>query len=455
MDRIIIKLHSSLDGPNQFYLDESPWNVQGADKLCPLTASIDVPPFSVFRSGVCQPDVVKLVGEQLYGALTRHAGVQDAFHNAFQVPSGTSCPVYIQIQADSDVEELAWETLRPENRAPLALTENLPVARITVGERTTRTDQTFVSPLRMMALLAAQGVPADKEWNSLETALRFTTLQVKLRVLCCDEDLLARIKGALAADPLPNGSTVDAAFVPGIVEDLLKDIGRFAPNVLHFFCHGSTQNGPHLQIATRADWILGDRSSVVLDTSALSMIRGFDTYNWLVTLNCCLGAAPIERAHSLSRSLVSQGFPAVIGMREPIDIGDASDFTKALYTEFFVEVEGATNPPAQTIEVCWPKVLASARRTLLQKHTNGAPPPVAPNEVKEWTLPVLYVQRPPFVLRPTSNQSLATGVALETQAQLKTLLEVRDRLRGIPNLPPGVVTEIDDKIAEILHQLHM
>ena len=259
----------------------------------------------------------------------------------------------------------------------------------------------------------------------------------------------------IAALPPPQRDNLEADLLPDLVEELLQDIPRFAPNILHFFCHGSTEHGPHLQLATRTDWLLGSGSKVKLDTGALASIPGIEQFVWLVTLNCCLGAASIPHAHSLARSLVARGFPAVIGMREVIDVNDANVFTRALYAELFVELQKYAAPAKEPVEICWPKMLALPRRYLRDRHAGDALPVQAAEGLKEWTLPVIYARRNPFkLLRPPSNNALDTDAMLEEQMQLKTLVQLREQLKSTPNFPAGVLQEINDKIDRLLTQLY-
>ena len=158
MRRIIIKIHASLNGPAQFYHDESPFTIDNFDVLHAFTFDLSTSPFSDLNNGLLTPGLIRTVGETLFDLLAKHEAVAQAIDSAL-LACDTLCPIYVQVQADSVVELVPWETLCHVGRGFLALSDTWPVARITsAGTVGDSSAVPFVPPLRMMALLSAAGM---------------------------------------------------------------------------------------------------------------------------------------------------------------------------------------------------------------------------------------------------------------------------------------------------------
>ena len=146
-------------------------------------------------------------------------------------------------------------------------------------------------PLRIMALLTAAGVDARPEWEALKAALDASPVPVEVRLFVSQDDLKLHLDGL-------NDPRVTAEFLPGDF-DLAAIVGQqpLPPHIIHFFCHGSAEGGATLHLATRADQIAGSGlGSVAIEPNDLRRVAGLDRHLWLVTLNCCQGAAaPIEK----------------------------------------------------------------------------------------------------------------------------------------------------------------
>jgi hypothetical protein len=291
--------------------------------------------------------------------------------------------------------------------------------------------------LKVLAVLAASGqIPARKEWDALVAALGSAKFPVTLRVFVCEK--------ALYDLKEPRVNSVE--WVPDNDLDLVDAIQRFAPHVLHFFCHGSTEQGPHLQIATRKSWPhMTGQGDVTLDPSQLRPLAGAEEPPWLITLNCCEGAAGGRDTRSLARSLVDLGFPVVAGMREAVPSADANVFCQSLYEAVIDELARCLKVAAPTVEIEWCKALCRPRRRLLGHYTGGS---AGAEASKPWTLPVLYVRPDTFRLR------VGRPDEAKRQAQL-------DVLRGLltrayppdASLPTEFVKQIKERIAELEAEL--
>jgi hypothetical protein len=392
--------------------------------------------------GVLIPEIVGAAGHWLYQKIAENSDVQNALNVALNL--NDEVPIYIELRSDG-AEALPWEALRKPDGNFLTLDKRWPIGRVvTTGDE--RQEFHLDSRIKVTAVLAAGGVDARAEWDGLWAAVSAANVPVSVQVLLCQEDLAAHIESL-------HNPNISVAFVND-ESQVLSAIRQFEPNVIHFFCHGSTEHKtPRLLLATKGEWVNG-HSTVQLYPAVLA--EGSMKLNaWLVTLNCCRGAAPVEQAQSLARSLVVAGFPAVIGMREAVASTDANIFCRELYNVVFGELEKCMEADGEWVEVCWPKMLYGARRRLALHHAEGKPLPFAAAELKEWTLPTLYVRRMPFRIRARSrNKDLSEADKQKRQTNLTALRQARDVLRTSTGTPLGVLAEIDQQIARIEAELY-
>jgi hypothetical protein len=145
---------------------------------------------------------------------------------------------------------------------------------------------------------------------------------------------------------------------------------------------------------------------------------------WMIVLNCCeLAEATAESQQSFARGLVGNEAPVVIAHRAPIEVTDAATVTSGLYESIFAKAADASGESAQEVE--WADVLAIARDKLLNNHRKGTGPQTEESTV-QWSLPVVYVTSPGFVMHtnhgdpdPVGSAWAATTVAMQNE-----LLEV-------------------------------
>jgi len=370
-------------------------------------------------------------------------------------------PLYIHLNSDK-IEGLPWETLYSPVGDFLALDSRWPIARIADSSAMLPAmNRTFRPPLKMMLILSAASVDSTPEWNSFYDAVKETKIGLQLQVFVCQEELKTAIEGL-------NDARVTVQYLSSR-PDLLDAVKDFAPHILHFFCHGSTDGGAHLQLASRADWDGGDpRGSIIIVPNELYQFSSANVNGntWLVILNCCLGgaavanAATVEDAYSLARLLVTNGFPAAIGMREPIASEDAHTFSQAFYPSVVsilqeVELQGKASSIDFT-PVEWARALYQPRAQLRDQHAENQPPLVAAAACKEWTLPVIYVRPEPFMLRVRStNPTLSKEEWQTLRAQIKALRTSREFLQTLPDVPQAALVEIDQRIAELEKKLYV
>jgi len=448
MGRIVVSIHDNLKG-HEFYLQEACGSFAQSAKLYPFDAHPDQSMQDV-TNGILIPAKVSQAGQCLYTRLRKHPAVKKALDTA-QASINSPCPIYIQIMSDK-AEVLPWETLCDQMGDFFTLDLRWSIGRIAQPTIHNYDEYSFELPLKIMAILSAAGIDARQEWDALYNAITSSNLKVKLKVLVGQSTLLNHIQTINH----PNIDLESVQLVPRQPQQLEDEIEDFLPNIIHFFCHGSTIGGPHLQVATAADHARNDgKSRVQISTDSLSQIPTITKHTWLIVLNSCQGATPTQDAHSLARSLVTNGFPVVVGMREVVASSDANIFCKGFYKSMLAELKAfeSSNDPSTTI--CWANKLNKARRRLGQQHAGKQPIKLAAATLKEWTLPVLYVQPMPFKLRkPTTNHRLNEDERMAKQIQLSEQRKMLKMLRTLPNAPQEFIEDIERGIETLEQELY-
>ena len=347
--------------------------------------------------GALPDKTVRAAGMLLYQGLSANDEVKSALDTALQVEPDKRRPLILELrQVDARIEALPWETLYAEGAGFLGLDSRWSIGR-RVHSNQGQPASELATPLRIAAVLSCLGNPAADEWEQLKAAVDAAVaddrLSIEVLLFASEPDLLQTIR----TDP-PDWLW-DLEGIPKSATDLAATFQRhrargFVPHVLHFFCHGSTQLGPHLEIAVPTDWDDPVQSSLTLEPSDINQLSAPTARPWLVVLNCCLGAAGADgdtaaSSQPLAMSLVKDGgYPAVIGMRQSVDVADATTFSSCFYPELFGVL--AAQQPAEPVPPDWSRLLITARRKLAED------PPTLRAEAAErrpqWTLPVLYVR---------------------------------------------------------------
>jgi hypothetical protein len=408
-------------------------------------------PFRELVDGRLLPEVVKRVGTRLYLRLSAHPAAGPALVEALTTtrPPSTA-PLYVRVEG-AEAEMLPWEMLCSPGQGFLALDERWPIARMSGNPlaRTQVIERAFEPPLRVMAVLAATAIDATGEWEALESvfldAKRRTKVQLELYV--SQAELKNRIQ--LLGDP-----RVSATMMPSEASELLAAAQSLRPHVLHWFCHGSTVGGPHLELATQAAWA-NKTSDLSIEPDDLVMAGELARINWMTTLNACEGGAATSDLGSFASTLVSRGFPAVVAMREPVDSSDANLFSSVYYRGVLDEIERCLGPDPNPPHVEWARALLRARRQLAERYGGGRAVSAAAADTTEWTRPVLYVGPEPFRLRaPSSAARLGRERRRMLQTQLTQLLRGRDFVLTQEGTSPAMLAEIDQRIADLRAQLY-
>lgn len=360
------------------------------------------PEFEAIKGAVFAGEETKAAGRRLFDAVLANPDLAPYMTAALQVQGPQRYPVFVEF-ATTGAESLPWEAMCTPEGYFIALDERWAVGRIVDTVSPVEPVWRFEPPLRVAAVLSALGVPAAGEWEALRTACDGSKLALDLLVLVSEEGLEKDVKKELKKkkyfrDGQP-WARVD--LVPATVADLQQRLQDFGPHVLHLFCHGSAaDDSPHLQIATKPDWLGGETSSLLVEAQEVrDFTKRTDNLPWLVVLNCCETAtAAAQDTQSVALSLVYDGgIPAVVGMREPVRNDDAAMFTEAYYQQLFPALERRiTGTDANDTPLDWAELAVEARRRLAKKYHGllrnaGAG--------KAWTLPVVYTRPVSFAVQ--------------------------------------------------------
>lgn len=335
-------------------------------------------------------------GKELAKMLQRHAPVKQAMGFALAQPPATPpAPIYFRV-ASASADSLPWEQLFFTGQGFLALDERWPIGRIAKRVHDVR-QRSFEAPFRVVAVLSAagesgNGLPQLKTLIRTVGEARAQGLDAALHIISGDEQVIDAVTAL--ADP-----TVTVDWIASTPTDIARQIGDARPAILHLLCHGgyAAPGIPGLNFATDTDFSAeaGMGSNVV---SIDALAGALDGSTWLVVLAACRtaaaddvaateGASPVSSsgAQSAAHSLADRGVPAVIGMREIVDLSAMDRFCTSVYPELLSIVTRALAEDGTTERIVeWAPALTAPRLASV----TGDPV----NDVT-WSDPVLYVQQ--------------------------------------------------------------
>lgn len=377
------------------------------------------------------PPQVRGAGEKLYKALTASQAGANLFAQWSVVPR--PAPIYFHVDSP-EVEELPWETLYDTEFR--ALNGDYPIARLASSPRPRAPiDRLIGSELRVAVVLAAAGVNGADEWANVSSAVVSFGTGVDVLALVSEKATYDKISADAAAWQGQEPAHKLKVEYVGDTDSLVKRICAHLPNIVHFFCHGVVDVRPLLELESRADRIQKkERGSISLGLDFLKPLTTLETL-WLVVLNCCQGAKRAPQLHSLARDLVARGVPAVVAMRESIEVNDANLFARHFYEDLLGRLTGVfairrragapqTLPMPQLVCV---QAVDAARRKLTNQ-------PREPATSVQWTFPVVYVHRDDLLLhvRDIKLAALSESERRALIAELNVLKQMHDALR-FPN----------------------
>lgn len=318
------------------------------------------------------------VGEELLAALQQRDTFRRALENA---RAEQHCPISI-ILAGRNGTRLPWETLFDSTWPGfLELTGTTPINRAVKSHQSASSPSLLNEP-RILAVLSAPrpGEPQSSttdDWSYTELqnvrrAISMSGVAVDLRVVSSESSVLEEAaSGGLTAIQLIDEYTIT------------REIAKFDPHFLHFFCHGFDLPSPHLALYKPADIFTGI-PQIRIDSDLLARHIG---NTCLIVLNSCSGASSCNGSESMAQLLVSKRFPAAIAMREAIEWHDATNFTHALYRHV---LDNLGSSAADRIDLRVMAALDMPRRVLLDRFGGQA---AAAESHREWTLPIIYTRQ--------------------------------------------------------------
>lgn len=463
--RVVVRLQEGPDVGTQFFL-EGPKGYPLSNTVVKLPSLPTQTPFQDMHSGDGSPNRVLEAGKKLLDDLSLHSAVKDAIGDALREKMGGCSPIYLRMDDVPMAEDLPWEAIYSDSRKEfLALDDRWPIVRVREAkEANPRLVYDFEPPLRITAVLSAAGsdartrAPAAPQWRGMYQAIqkRLTAagaLPVALTVLVGEAELRAEIDG-LGQTWIQCGLITDR-------EGLLEKIKESRPQLLHFFCHGTSDEMPHLKIGSYSDWEAGLDGKIAITAGELRQLADPQQNIWLVTLNCCESATRARDARSIASSLVAAGFPAALGMREVIDVQYAHKLCETFYPALLELIgKAAVGGGQQDIE--WAQALSSVRAGLAVACVGGTPAQQAARGTKTWTIPALYTRTEAFLMRPIAAPVPPPPVlSVAKKKKIDYLLELqRQRSKAAEDYKdlPGetlkdLLGDFDNEIAKVMQEL--
>ncbi|NEK35618.1 CHAT domain-containing protein [Rhizobium leguminosarum] len=394
-------------------------------------------------------DVVRNAGGALYGSLLKHMNATHALTRTIQAANGTSeRQIRLRIPGiAASAQNLPWELLHAPTSGFLELSNRIPVVREIEAKSRPRTPDGLLTDagLRIFSVIAAQGVSGRGEWKAISKATAEFGKPFQLRVLVGDEALKNEI-----VDEAGLNERISVELVPGNKLDLLNDIRSFRPQICHLFCHGRSSSGGYLEIENSGT-VFGGNPHILMASDLEDVLPGSA---WLVLLNACLGAQadPGSGTSALSASLIKEGVPIVVAMREEVPADIVGRFTAAFLTDALHTIAQIAEKGSEA-ELDLSACLTRARATICDNYPGVGPIPT--NEigarVKEWALPVMSVSKNGFRLIPKS------GVYID-QIEVAGLRGELDSLNRLKELMNDALTEpqratIEQKIRQLQDRL--
>jgi CHAT domain len=345
-----------------------------------------------------------------------------------QTPLGDVQPLYVAL-AEGEAEQITWEALCDKQDEFVALDPRWPIGRISdpVAGRS-HPPAVLRLPVRIMVVISAFKVRGQqREWEMVRAAAakaRLDGLDVRVKFLVAETALRTAIDEAIADDGL---DWIEVSHIDKTASRVLQEVTDWKPNVLHFFCHGiSDDTEQALELATAADHSTPGTASgsVKIRTQQLANLGPLLPDPWLLTLNCCSSGQAAKELQSMAHQVVSAGFPAAVAMLEPVASSDAHEFTRSFYASLFGGLRRVADALVnnQRVEFEWVEPMYAARAALSDLHQDG------PANSREWALPVLYVRgiEPFTFIQPAAPASKNDGDHnLKARLVAQWLLSVR------------------------------
>lgn len=408
------------------------WDLDGDERRA--LAAIDQLAWG--RADDATPDAVCAAGMALRARLDEIPDLAQRLQGGFAAPAAARNQLVLRV-VSPDVEQVPFEVLFDEPSGTFAaLDARWSLVRLPADCDAHSVVVTMPPRIRLLAVVAALGIdPVDELVALRDTVDAADGIDVDVRVLT------NRQSGV----DLAEAAGWEASFVTGelAADAIVEQVSDFGPQLVHLFCHGTSQP-PHVQIGLKDDLASVDLGANVLQELIPGGISALGP--WLVTLNCCEGAGAGTDTSSLAAALARAGFPAVVGMRAPVDATVAHRFCGDLYKVVLGELGALADAGSQPRPLDWGALLQQPRRRLVTLH--GGVGDVAGRQ-KEWTMPLLYLGSDGFLLRgrPTAPEisydaaqvpivQLATADTMEHSGTLDATTAEQLRAASLATLYP-------------------
>jgi hypothetical protein len=406
----------------------------------PLNLSSDRPPINEFIDFRTTPGlnstVIEAAGTAIFATLQQHSNGVTALASTIHSPvDGESREIRIHIENIARAaHNLPWEALHDPTDGFIALSREVPFRRVVPAVRpdAPRREHSFDGALRLVVIIAAADIPGLPQWEAFKAALRHWPANRNCLVLVDSDQLRKTIDQARLEG-------VSTGLVPTTGEELVRLIGDFAPQILHVFCHGQSEGGGVLEIAT-PNTAFGDAPLFIRPGQLAGALRA----TWVVVLNACSTGQvnPAVNTNSFACNLVEQGVPFVASMLQEVEASIAHRFADAFHARLLDDLRAQSGRRAPfTLQVA-PAVMA-ARGSILAHYGCD---PARGGEVKEWTLPILCSSTEPLQIHPTN---LPHQRATETVARIRSLRLALTAMTFSDSARKAVEDEIDRLISTL------
>ena len=285
-------------------------------------------------------------GAALHAKLCADRKLKAAMRDALRAPVDDVRPLCFKIEGEPGlIDAWMWEVLWVKGKEFLALQPQWPIARLVDSGTTARV---YHAPLRMLAVMSALGVSARGDWEGIRRAVEAARrprpgrgeddkLPIHLTVIAAEPQLVKELNDYRAAREAEGESWLKVVSLDS--QETVEEHLAGEPHIVHFFCHGRLEyGGGTLSLATRSDRAEDDpnlaTASVTVDLARLGrLVNGRKP--WLVTLNCCVGAASSGPIQSLAKETVDAGAGAALGWRTAIAPESAHVLCQSVYAAFF------------------------------------------------------------------------------------------------------------------------
>lgn len=446
MNQLIIQLSDALLNGSPFVLMKP--RAPGSTAI-QFNCSMSDAAFTTLNTASPNDEPVKKAGSRLFTALAAHPDINGRLQAAMQTDKGYRYPMFIEIDSTAGVEALPWEALCSPNDLYFGVDDRWALARIVQSRNPpSPLPHQLTPPIRIAAVLSCLNISALGELAALRQAIRSASAdRAQLFVIVSEKNLYRDLQDAVAGRSAPE--IVGVEYVPSNLDALQSMIKDFGPHVLHFFCHGSAQSSPHIELALKSDWQAPEPKPLIVE--ALDF-HGFTKSTaerpWLIVLNCCEGACVTRGAESqsLALQLAQDGVaPVVVGMREPVVSSTANQLTEVLYSKLLAELAEriASGDPAPA-PLDWPHLVVAARDRLAR--SGRIPLSEARARTTDWLLPIVYLHSGDFNLQVLSTQHPSPS----TRAAREARLEIEALQKLLVSLPPDQAQDLrDDAVARI------